>query len=192
MQKIHSGHWKSWGMRVEHMEKEAFKLFKPVHQLKSPECRLALKNQCIWFFPHRVWEGGRLSQCMSLVDNKHMGQNNRERQVLVEPISAAVTDKAMRVMSSLRASAPCRKEEGRNTAPETWRRAHGDRKESLQAQDWSWAQRVVLLCWGEGRGHSRPGHSVDKWIRLQMIAYPAPSVSVLENHIFKLRRVDIW
>lgn len=47
-------------------------------------------------------------------------------------LSVAVMDRAIKEMSSLRTPTPFRKEKGRNTALEIWKRVQVDRKDSLR------------------------------------------------------------
>lgn len=105
-----------------------------------------------------VWNYGRLSQCMSLMDHGDMGREKEKESRSKNPsvwLWYSHEDDELLPHAA-------RSKEGRNTTPETSRRTQVDRKESLWNQDWSWAQRVLQLCWRDGKGHSRPGHSGGK------------------------------
>lgn len=77
----------------------------------------------------------KLPQCKCLVEMKTYGKEEKssgKKVVQTEPISVAVMDTAIKEMSSLRTPTPFRKEKGRNTALEIWKRVQVDRKDSLR------------------------------------------------------------
>lgn len=174
-------------MRVEPAEKRAFhrkdlggwwisRFWALGQYIDGLAARSALKTRCIWGFTHGVWDNGRLSQYLNLVDNGHRRQKYPEGTYFCGCDNQSHEDDEHHWQFPPQV-------ERKATAPETWRRAQVDQKGSLRGAmlDLSSKGLPALL-----NGGKRAFQARTQWgepTRRPGTDHPTLVVSVLQNHI---------